>query len=98
MICLVVHLLAHDGKEQLLTEFEDQALAILREHGATVAFRLRPSHGPTEIHVITVSDRSTLDRYRADPRLQELALMRDQAIKKTEIFESNLYDCSGLIE
>jgi uncharacterized protein (DUF1330 family) len=85
---LVVLLRARDVAR--LREFESRAVAILRDHGGELrlAFRPQTGSGVDEVHVLRFPERAAFDAYRADPRLQALAALREQAVAGTDVFVS----------
>jgi hypothetical protein len=59
------------------TQFEDEVLALLSDHGAKVLFRGRRREGepealPLEVHVLWFPRRSALDAYLDDDRRRRL--------------------------
>jgi hypothetical protein len=48
--------------------YEDLALSLLPDHGATLERRMRDAAGTIEIHVVRFPDRAAYDRYMDDPR------------------------------
>ena len=88
-ITVTVYLWVHPGKRAEFDAFEEQAFAIMREHGAKI-IEIRTGDPaqqdrPDEIHVLRFPSQHAFDCYRADARLTELATLRDQSIAKTEI-------------
>ena len=88
-ITVTVCLWVHPGKRAEFDAFEEQAFAIMREHGAKIV-EIRTGDpaqqdGPDEIHVLRFPSQQAFDGYRADPRLTSLATLRDQSIARTEI-------------
>ena len=88
MLTLCVLLYAVPGAELELAAYEDQVLALLPAHGASVRSRVRaqqPRAGPYEVHVLEFPDERALDAYMADPARVARADQRDRAIARTEV-------------
>lgn len=89
MITLCVLLWPHPGQDEALTDYEDQVLALLGRHGATLVSRVRnPGFTevlPYEVQVIEVPDQAALDGYLQDPDRTALSGLRDRAIARTEL-------------
>ena len=69
MLVVVAMLYVRAGAEEAFADFEEQALAILHEHGGRLERAVRPARAadaPHEIHVLTFSSESVFDAYRGD--------------------------------
>lgn len=90
MIQVVVLLRAGDGGLAGLHEFERKVLPVLREHGGRLVCAFAPEQAaagtPDEIHVLEFPSREHLEAYRSDPRLAELAPLRESAISATTVY------------
>lgn len=87
-ITFAVLLWPHGGREGEFFAYEDDALALLREHGGRVVRRVRRlepgSHAnPFEIHIIELPDEQAHQRFEKDPRRAALAGRRDASVAKT---------------
>ena len=73
----------------LLREFELQALIIMADYGGKLitAFETKKNHDGSgkEVHILEFPNIDAFDRYREDPRLQQLAELRSDAISKTKV-------------
>ena len=87
-VTLCVLLWARPGEEAALIAYEDEVLALLDDHGATLLQRVR-SDGtddqPLEVQILRFPSQEALDRYLADDRRVALADHRDRAIARTQI-------------
>jgi uncharacterized protein (DUF1330 family) len=89
MLVVVAVLYVRPGAEEVFADFEEQALAILHEHGGRLERAVRPvcaADAPHEIHVLTFPSQSVFDAYRGDPRLAALASPRQSAVEKTVLW------------
>ena len=89
MLVVVVVLYARPGAEEAFADFEEQALAILREHGGRLERAVRPvraADAPHDIHVLTFPSQSVFDAYRGIRRLAVLASLRQSAVEKTVLW------------
>jgi uncharacterized protein (DUF1330 family) len=90
-LTLVVLLFVEPGRVDEFEEFERQAAAIMARHGGRIEQRIEvrtegePSR-PHEVHIVSFPDEDALDRYRADPETRALAALREQVIRRTEIW------------
>jgi uncharacterized protein (DUF1330 family) len=87
-VTLCVLLWAREGQESALTDYEDEVLPLITEHGGVVLQRLR-THGardePNEVQVIQFPSEAALDAYIHDPRRAALAAERDLAVERTQL-------------
>jgi hypothetical protein len=89
-LTLCVLLWSHPGEEDGLSAYEDEVLALLPEHGAVVASRVRrrgAGDGPLEVQVIELPGQAALDAYMSDPRRLASAGLRERVVARTEVFE-----------
>lgn len=87
-LTLCVMLWPRDGHEEALVAYEDAVLALLDDHGARLASRVRsvePGDGPLEVQIIELPDEQALAAYMSDPRRTALSDERDRAVARTEI-------------
>ena len=88
MITTSVLLWAVAGREDDL-RYEDEALALLVDHGGRVLTRVGADDagddGPTEIQIIQFDSQAGLDSYMTDPRRQEMAGRRYQCVARMEM-------------
>lgn len=88
-IRLSVMLWAQEGREAELTDYEDQVLQLLPDHGARVVVRARTDGEqpdmPLEIHIIEFPSEEALQSFMEDERRQALAPLRDRAVARTEV-------------
>ena len=67
-------------------------LPVLREHGGRLLAAFEPEQAageaPGEIHILEFPSREHLEAYRSDPRLEELAPLRESAISATTVYVS----------
>lgn len=88
-VCLVVSLWLNGDDVAGFEAFERAVAEIMVHHGGRierVVRRLDPGDGPFEVHVVTFPSDAALAEYRADPRLKELAPLREGVIARTEIW------------
>lgn len=86
MFVVVAALYVRPGAEKAFARFEEQALAIVREHRGQLERALRPpraADAPFEIHVLSFPSESAFDAYRQDPRMAALASLRQSAVERT---------------
>jgi uncharacterized protein (DUF1330 family) len=79
---------AHPGHESGLIAYEDRVLALLPDHGATLASRVRSDGAdghPLEVQLFEFPSQQSLDAYLADPRRAALAGDRDESVARTEL-------------
>jgi hypothetical protein len=92
-LTLCVLLWARPGEAAALVAYEDDVLALLDDHGATLLQRVR-SDGtddqPLEVQILRFPSQAALDAYLADDRRTALADRRDRAIARTEIIPVDL--------
>lgn len=92
-LTLCVLLWARPGADDALVAYEDQALALLPEHGGRVLQRARSSGAdgqPLEIQLIEFPSAAALDAYMSDGRRTSLAAERDRAIERTQVIDVEL--------
>lgn len=92
-VTLCVLLWAREGREAALVAYEDQVLALLPAHGATVLQRARTdgSDGqPLEVHLLAFPSERALEEYMRDDRRTQLTADREEAIARTEILRVDL--------
>jgi uncharacterized protein (DUF1330 family) len=70
--------------------FERHAATVMARHGGrierTVVVSAESSPGLVkEVHIVTFPDEQAFLAYRADPRLRELAQLRDESVVHTEV-------------
>jgi uncharacterized protein (DUF1330 family) len=70
--------------------FERHAAAVMARHGGrierTVVVSAESAPGVVkEVHIVTFPDAAAFDAYRADPRRDELAHLRDASVVHTEV-------------
>lgn len=78
-VTLCVLLWAVNGCIRDMTEYEDEVLAMIPEHGGLVLNRLRNTavdDGPSEVHVVEFPSQRALDEYLND---------RDRCVARTEV-------------
>jgi|GEM_PF-517689 len=72
-----------------LAEFESQAAAIMKDYEGRITHAFETCHldddSGEEVHLLEFPDIETFNRYRADPRLQQLQGLRETAIASTDI-------------
>ena len=94
MIHVLVMLTAvKDGRRQLY-EYESKVVPILEAHGGRILSAFRPAldgetPGPDEIHLIEFPSLESLASYQSDPRVAELASVRNEAIARTQVYVSS---------
>lgn len=84
---------ANDGQTAGLTEYEDDVLALIPEHGGQVVQRAQSdgaSGHPHEVQLFRFPSQSSLDSYLADPRRTSRLDERDRVVKRTELFPIRL--------
>ncbi len=91
-VTLVVMLFLNEGHESDFEQFESSAAEIMRRYGGAIERRIRsasrPDPGePYEVHIVTFPDQQSLDRYRKDPDLQQLADLRAKSIHHTVVWQ-----------
>lgn len=93
-ILLCCLLWAHEGKADALHAYEDHVLRLIREHGGEVVQRgLADTPGqPDEVQLLRFPGQSSLDGYLDDERRTSLAVERDTAVARTEVFPVRLTD------
>lgn len=87
---LVVTLTVRRDRLDQFRAFERRAAAVMVGHGGRIE---RTVVGPvegradllTEVHVVTFPDEASLATYRDDPRLRELAHLREASVVATAI-------------
>jgi uncharacterized protein (DUF1330 family) len=85
-VVLSVRLWARPGGEQLLFDYENQALALLERHQGRLLSRVRAiDKGPSEIHLLEFVTDQALVEFQNVPDRRALSAMRDQAIERTEV-------------
>jgi uncharacterized protein (DUF1330 family) len=87
-LTLCVLLWAAPGQDEALVAYEDEVLALLRDHGARLVQRVRrvdDTDGPLEVQIIELPDEQALADFMADPRRVASADVRDRVIARTEI-------------
>jgi uncharacterized protein (DUF1330 family) len=92
---LCVLLWSVPGQEALLVDYEDQVLALLAAHGATVLQRVRAielTETPFEVQTLRFPSQAAFDAFMADPARVALASMRDQSVARTELFRVEVVD------
>lgn len=87
-ITFAVLLWPREGREGEFLAYEDDALALLREHGGRLLSRVRRLEAgdhanPFEIHVIELPDEAARERFEADPRRAALADRREASVAQT---------------
>jgi uncharacterized protein (DUF1330 family) len=89
-VTLVVTLTVRRDRLDQFRAFERRAAAVMVSHGGRIE---RTVVGPvegradllTEVHVVTFPDEASFATYRADPRLRELAHLREASVVATAI-------------
>lgn len=85
----IVSLWIHPGQEAEFEAFEQEAAAIMGNHGGRIdrAVRIRAEAGesPYEVHVVVFPSESAFESYRADPKTQNLMHRWSLIIAKTSI-------------
>jgi len=89
-VTLVVTLRVRRDRTDEFRAFERHAARVMADHGGRIE---RTVIGPvegrpdllTEVHVVTFPGEAALAAYRADPRLRDLAHLRDAAIVSTDV-------------
>jgi len=88
-VTLCVLLWPTEGSADLLSEYEDDVLALVPAHGGRVLSRVRALPGqdpslPTEVQVIEMPGDDALAAYLADPARVALGAVRDRAVARTD--------------
>jgi uncharacterized protein (DUF1330 family) len=81
------------GRDDDLTAYEDQVLALVPEHGGQVLQRARSDGAggqPLEVQILTFPSPDALAAYTGDQRRTALAADRDRAIARTEVINVEL--------
>lgn len=92
-VTLCVLLWAKPGAKDALAAYEDQVLRLVPEHGGAVLRRARSSGEagqPLEIQFLEFPSPEALESYLADERRTALAVVRDQAIARTQVINVEL--------
>jgi uncharacterized protein (DUF1330 family) len=90
-ITLLVALHVHEGQTQTFIDYETKVFAIIAEYGGRLEKRYQcvpQPQAPAEFHLITFPSQASFEAYRADPRLSELAPLRQQAMAQTIIWSA----------
>jgi uncharacterized protein (DUF1330 family) len=89
-VYVVATLTVRQGELSRFEEYERQALAIAAEHGGCLERAVRAEGaaggGHVEVHVLSFPDADALAAFRADTRLEALAIVREAVIAKTEVY------------
>lgn len=88
VVAVSVLLWARPGRAADLATYEDDVLALLADHGATVVARLqgpRSPGGADEAQVIVFPTEGAFDAFMTDPARLAMADRRDEAIERTEV-------------
>jgi uncharacterized protein (DUF1330 family) len=91
-LTLVVLLFIRPNAKDEFERFESAAARAMRRYGGRLERRiLFPSRGdsstPDEMHVVTFPDRKSFEAYRTDPDLRALSAVREEAIRRTVVWE-----------
>jgi hypothetical protein len=90
-LMLLVRLFIRPGREIEFREFETQAARIMGDYQGRIEYAIRPTASPPpaelphEIHVVSFPGIAQFEAYRRDPRLIQLASLRESAIARTEV-------------
>lgn len=90
---LIVSVWLKDGDVDAFESFETEIAKIQAEHGGRVERAIRldnPNADPAipfEVHVVSFDSAEGLAGYRADPKIQQLAELRQRIIAKTEVVQ-----------
>jgi uncharacterized protein (DUF1330 family) len=87
-VTLCVLLWANEGRQELLSDYEDTVLALIPDYGGTVRSRVRridDNEGPYEVQVIDLPSEDAIEAYLQDPARLALAATHRQAIARTEL-------------
>lgn len=85
---MCVLLWAQPGQEAALTQYEDDVLTLLSDHGGRVRLRLltgRREGYPDEVQFLEFASQAGVDAYVQDPRRTALAAVRTATIAHTNI-------------
>ena len=90
-VILVVTLTVRRDRLDQFRAFERRAATVMADHGGRIE---RAVVGPapgrpellTEVHVVTFPDDIALGAYRGDPRLRDVAHLRDASVVTTAVF------------
>lgn len=78
-----------EGRDDELTAYEDDVLALLGRHGARVVARARNARvtddQPLEVQLIELPDEAALLSFMADPDRAAMADRRDRCVARTEM-------------
>ena len=88
---LVVTLTVRRDRLDDFRAFERRAAAVMAAHGGRIERTVvGPAEGRpellVEVHVVTFPDQAAFAAYRADPRLREVAHLRDGSVVQTAMF------------
>ena len=91
-LTLVVLLFIDPKATDEFERFESAAARTMRRYGGRLERRISlPSRGdsstPDEIHVVTFPDRESFAAYQMDPELRALSAVREEAIRRTVVWE-----------
>lgn len=89
-VTLCVLLWPQPGADDALTSYEDQVLALVREHDGRVLQRARRSgteDAPLEVQLLEFASQAALSSYMNDERRLALADDRDRAVARTQVIE-----------
>ncbi len=91
-LTLVVLLFVDPERKGDFERFESAAARAMNRYGGRLERRISfPSSDgatePHEMHVVTFPDRQSFARYRDDPDLRALASVRENAIRRTVVWE-----------
>lgn len=79
------------GREDLLTAYEDEVLALLSGHGARVLSRARSQgDGPHEVQLLEFPSERDLSAFMEDPARTALAAERTRVVARTELIPVDL--------
>lgn len=79
--------------ETALAEYEDAVLALVGDHGGTVLQRMRGDGrggNPVQVQLYKWPSADAREAYMADPRRVAMAVQRDRAIARTDVFPVEL--------
>lgn len=90
-VTLVVNLWVQADREGDFVAYEDDALALIREHGGRVLRRVRRVEPgdhlhPFETHIVDFPDEPSFARFEADPRRAAMAERRAACVAKTTVW------------
>lgn len=94
MFQVLALLYQRESDVQAFRAFEQDAIAIIRDHGGKLitAFVPESKEGeetPDEIHLIQFPDKPAFHAYQADPRTMALSSRRANVIAKTIVYASD---------